>query len=122
MKSVSVHLGTAGNHSRARRAWDWNVLSNSPTVVTALLVFVGYYLGARIGFALTLQPHPVSVLWPPHSILVAAVFPAPPRLWRPVLLAPFPAPWAADLQSQVPSPMILCWFISNSFEAVISAG
>jgi trehalose synthase len=30
-----------------------------------LLVALAYYLGAKIGFALTLRPHPVSVLWPP---------------------------------------------------------
>jgi two-component system sensor kinase FixL len=122
MKSISVQLGTAGNQPSARRAWDWNVLFNSPTVGTALLVFVGYYLGARIGFALTFQPHPVSVLWPPNSILVAALLLTPARVWWLVLLAAFPAHWAAELQSQVPPTMILCWFISNSCEAVIGAG
>ena len=30
--------------------------------------------------------------------------------------------WAAQLQSHVPPLMILCWFISNSCEAVIGAG
>ena len=121
MKSVSVQLGTAGNHSRAHRAWDWNVLFNSPTVVTPLLVFVGYYLGARIGFALTFQPHPVSVLWPPNAILVAALLLTPARIWWLVLLAAFPAHWAAQLQSHVPPLMILSWFISNSCEALIGA-
>ena len=121
MKSISVQLGTAGNHSRARRAWDWNVLFNSPTVVTPLLVFVGYYLGARIGFALTFQPHPVSVLWPPNAILVAALLLTPTRNWWLVMLAAFPAHWAAQLQSHVPPLMILCWFISNSCEALIGA-
>jgi PAS domain S-box-containing protein len=84
-------------------------------------VFVGYYLGARIGFALTFQPHPVSVLWPPNAILVAALLLTPPRIWWFVLLAAFPAHCAAQLQSHVPTLMILCWFISNSCEAVISA-
>jgi PAS domain S-box-containing protein len=122
MKSFSVQLGTAVNHSRVRRAWDWSVLFNSPTVVTALLVFVGYYLGSRIGFALTFQPHPVSVLWPPNSVLVAALLLSPPRIWWLVLLAAFPVHWAAQLQSHVPPLMILCWFISNSCEALIGAG
>ena len=122
MKSISVQLGTAGNHSRARRVWDWNVLFNSPTVITPLLVFVGYYLGSRIGFALTFQPHPVSVLWPPNAILVAALLLTPPRIWWLVLVAAFPAHWAAEVQSHVPPLMILCWFISNSCEALIGAG
>ena len=122
MKSISLQLGTAGNQPSARRAWDWNVLFNSPTAVTALLVFVGYYLGARIGFALTLQPHPVSVLWPPNSILVAALLLTPARIWWVILLAALPAHLAAQVQSHVPPLMIVCWFISNSCEAVIGAG
>jgi PAS domain S-box-containing protein len=121
MKSISVQLGTAGNQSRARRAGDWNFPLDSRTLVTALLVFVGYYLGARIGFALTFQPHPVSVLWPPNAVLVAALLLTPPRAWWFILLAAFPAHWAAQLQSHVPPLMISCWFISNSCEALIGA-
>jgi integral membrane sensor domain MASE1 len=41
----------------------------------------------KIGFALTFQPHPVSVLWPPNSVLVAALLLTPPRSWWLVLLA-----------------------------------
>jgi PAS domain S-box-containing protein len=122
MKSISVQLGAAENQSRVRHARDWNVPFNSPTVVTGLVVFVGYYLGAKLGFALTFRPHPVSVLWPPNSILAAALLLTPVRIWWLVLLAAFPAHLAAELQSQVPPTMILCWFISNSCEAVIGAG
>src|SRR5437773_5768785 len=122
MKSISVQLGAAENQSRARRAGDWNVPFDSRTVVTGLVVFLGYYLGAKLGFALTFRPHPISVLWPPNSILAAALLLTPIRIWWLVLLAAFPAHWAAELQSQVPATMILCWFISNSCEAVIGAG
>src|SRR6266576_183707 len=88
----------------------------------ALLVFVGYYLGAKIGFALTFHPHPVSVLWPPNAILLAALLLTPRRAWWMLLLAAFPAHWLAQLQSDVPPEMIMCWFISNCFEAVVGAG
>src|SRR4029434_2938463 len=44
-----------------RSSFGWQPLAVCP------LVFAGYYLGARIGFSLTFQPHPVSVLWPPNS-------------------------------------------------------
>jgi len=87
----------------------------------ALLVFAAYYLGAKIGFALTFRPHPVSVLWPPNSILLAALILTPVRVWWLILLAAFPAHLAAQLQSNVPLTMILCWFISNSCEALIGA-
>src|SRR6266550_852135 len=122
MKSISVQLETAENQSRAARAGDWNLPFDSRTVVTGLLVFAAYYLGAKIGFALTFRPHPVSVLWPPNSILLAALVLTPVRVWWVVLLAAFPAHLAAQLQSNVPPTMIFCWFISNSCEALIGAG
>ena len=89
---------------------------------TALAVFVGYYLGAKIGFGLTFRPHPVSVLWPPNSILLAALLLSPTRTWWILLVAAFSAHWLVQLQSDVPPRMILCWFISNSCEALIGAG
>ncbi len=88
----------------------------------ALLVFAAYYLGARIGFALTFRPHPVSVLWPPNSVLLAALLLMPIRVWWVLLLAAFPAHLAAELESHVPPTMVFCWFISNSCEALIGAG
>src|SRR5215471_17125868 len=92
------------------------------SLMVGLWVFAGYYLGCKIGFALTFQPHPVSVLWPPNSIVVAALLLTPLRLWWFVLLAAFPAHLAAQLQSDVPPLMIVCWFISNASEALIGAG
>jgi two-component system sensor kinase FixL len=88
----------------------------------AVLVFIGYYLGARVGFALTFQPHPISVFWPPNSVLLAALLLTPLRIWWFLLLAAFPAHLIAELQSQVPPTMVVCWFISNSCEALIGAG
>ena len=88
---------------------------------TALFVFIGYYLGAKLGFALTFHPHPVSVLWPPNAILLGALLLTPSRAWWILILAALPAHWLAQLQSQVPPGMIFCWFISNSCEALIGA-
>src|SRR5207249_2065244 len=122
MKSISVQLGTAENQLRAPRTGDRNPPFDSRTIVTGLLVFVGYYLGAKLGFALTFRPHPVSILWPPNSILAAALLLTPLRIWWLVLVAAFSAHCGVELQSQVPPTMVLCWFISNSCEAVIGAG
>jgi len=91
-------------------------------VASAAWVFVGYYLGAQIGFALTFQPHPISVFWPPNSILLAALLLTRPRIWWFLLLAAFPAHLIAELQSQVPPTMVICWFISNCSEALMGAG
>ena len=122
MRSISASFDTGGVQAPSRNPRVWNVPFDFRTIAIGACVFVGYYLGARLGFALTFHPHPVSVLWPPNSILVAALLLTPPRIWGFVLLAAFPAHWAAQLQSHVPPLMILCWFISNSCEAVISAG
>jgi PAS domain S-box-containing protein len=122
MKNLATPLGLTGydSHPEADRSrdqfFDWGV------VAIALFVFASYFLGAKIGFALTFRPHPVSVLWPPNSILLAALLLTPVRIWWVVLLAAFPAHLAVQLDSGVPPTMILCWFISNSCEALIGAG
>src|SRR5215831_17090763 len=78
---------------------------NAGIVRAVILVFVGYYFGAKIGLALTFQPHPISVFWPPNSILLAALLLTPPRTWWLLVLAAFPAHLIAELQSQVPPTM-----------------
>ena len=91
------------------------------TAVAALLVGSGYYVGAKIGFALTFQPHPVSTLWPPNSILLAALLLSRPRQWWVFLLAAFPAHLLVQVNADIPMTMILCWFVSNCTEALIGA-
>jgi PAS domain S-box-containing protein len=87
----------------------------------AVLVFVGYYLGAKLGLALTFLPNPISVLWPPNSILFAALLLVPMANWWVVLVAALPAHLLSELQGRVPVPMVLCWFVSNVSEAMIGA-
>jgi two-component system, LuxR family, sensor kinase FixL len=90
--------------------------------VPALLVAVGYYLGAKLGFALTLQPIPVSTLWPPNAILLAGLALTPTAWWIHVLSLVFVAHLGVQMGTGVPLGMSLCWFISNSGEAVVGAG
>ena len=87
----------------------------------SILVGIAYYIAAKTGFALTFQPHPVSVLWLPNSILLAAFLLNPVRIWWLLLFAALPAHLAVELGSGVPWTMVLCWFISNSFEAILGA-
>jgi PAS domain S-box-containing protein len=86
-----------------------------------ILVLVAYYLGAKLGIALTFYPSPVSVLWPPNAILFAAMLLMPTTLWWVVIAAALPAHLIAELQSGVPVLMVTCWFISNVTEALIGA-
>jgi len=122
MKTLATPVGLAGLGSRSRAERSDAQFFDRRVAGIALSVALAYYLGAKIGFALTLRPHPISVLWPPNSILLAALLLTPVRVWWLILLAAFPAHLAAQLQSNVPPTMILCWFISNSCEALIGAG
>src|SRR5262245_24449258 len=121
MKGTSVAFEAADIQSAARNENTRSAVFDRRLLIIGLWVFAGYYLGCKVGFALTFKPHPVSVLWPPNSVLVAALLLTKLRSWWLVLLAALPAHFAAQLQSHVPPLMILCWFISNSSEAVIGA-
>jgi PAS domain S-box-containing protein len=92
-----------------------------PMIVAGLLVCAGYFLGAKIGFALKLHPYPISTLWPPNSILLAALLLAPTRSWWVLLLSAFPAHVAIQLANGVPVAMLLGWFVSNCSQALIGA-
>jgi PAS domain S-box-containing protein len=98
------------------------VASALHAMAMALLVCGAYYLAAEIGLALTLHPHPVSTLWPPNAVLTALLLLTPSRSWWVVLLAALPAHLAVELRAGIPMAMVLCWFVSNSTEALIGAG
>src|SRR4051794_26945524 len=98
-----------------------SLLADWRPFIGPLLTFAGYYVGSQIGFALTFRPNPVSVLWPPNAILLAALLLTPVRQWGMFLLGAFPAHCAVQLQTNIPVTMMLCYFISNSCEALIGA-
>jgi integral membrane sensor domain MASE1 len=85
-------------------------------------VCAAYYIGANLGFFLRFPPATPSVLWPPNSILTAALLLTPPRRWRIYLIAALPAHLAAELQLAWPTPLVLALFLTNCSEALIAAG
>ncbi len=85
------------------------------------LVGVAYYVGALVGFALKFPSHSPSALWPPNSILLAALLLLPTRQWWVVLLGAFPAHLLVQLPRGVPVVMSLAFFLSNSCEALLGA-
>lgn len=87
-----------------------------------VIVGVAYYVGARIGLALTLKTQPVSTMWPPNAILLAALLLTPARIWPFVLLGALPAHLFVELHSGIPLLMVGSWFVSNCSEALIGAG
>lgn len=80
-----------------------------------------YYAGARLGLALTFEPLPISVLWPPNALLLAALMLSPRRWWLALIAAAFPAHLLGQIESDVPAAMVLFWFVSNITEALIGA-
>jgi len=90
-------------------------------LVAALVAGAVYYIGAKIGLALTFDPFPLSVLWPPNALLLGCLLLAPTRWWWLLIAAAFPAHLLAELQGGVPLAMVLCWFVSNVVEALIGA-
>jgi len=94
---------------------------SSGSLLPTFLLAAGYYLGAKIGFALTFDPAPVSILWPPNAVLLAGLLMNPPHAWGLILLAVFPVHLVTQLQSGVPFAMVLGWFVSNCSEALLGA-
>ena len=90
-------------------------------VWVSVTIAAAYYLGARLGFLFTLQPTPVSTLWPPNALLLAGLLLTPTRLWPGVLVATLGAHLAVQGQAGVPVPMMLCWYVSNCTEALLGA-
>ena len=88
----------------------------------ALMVAVSYFVGAKVGLALTFAPFPLAVMWPPNAIVFGALLIAPTRSWWMLLLAVLPAHLLAETQESVPVSMVLCWYVSNMSEALIGAG
>jgi signal transduction histidine kinase/integral membrane sensor domain MASE1 len=88
----------------------------------ALLTAGAYWLGARVGLALTFGPTPVSVLWPPNAVLLAALLLAPTSVWWVLLLlGALPAHLIVELHGGVPASMVASWFVSNCLEALLGA-
>lgn len=90
-------------------------------LTTSVLISIAYYLTAKIGFIFSLQPGSVSTLWMPNSILLAGLLLTEKRWWWLVVLVSLPAHVSAEWESGVHTRMILSWFISNSFQALIGA-
>lgn len=89
--------------------------------LSALLVGVCYYLGAKVGLLLTFKPDHIAAFWPPNAILLSALLLSPPKYWWYFLLASFPAELAADIPSGIPLPMALVFLGGDWVEALTGA-
>lgn len=109
--NANIGAGAVPHELPSRNVW-----------LVAAFAGVGYYLGTKLGFILTFQPHAVSTLWPPNAILLAALLCVAPRHWWLILLAAAPPHFLGQLQSDVPFNQVFAWFVSNCGEALMGAG
>jgi signal transduction histidine kinase len=86
-----------------------------------LIAALGYYLGTRLGFALTPVQSPISTLWPPNAILLAVLLLTPIRNWWIPILAVLPVHLLIQLGIGIPVATSLGWFIGNATEALLGA-
>jgi signal transduction histidine kinase len=119
---MDSHTASPAGTSAGLTPWSARSGSIASWAVPALLVAAGYYFAARVGFIFTLQPYPISTLWPPNALLLAALALTPTRAWWWLLAAALPAHLLVELQSGVPLTMVLGWYVSNCSEALIGAG
>jgi signal transduction histidine kinase/integral membrane sensor domain MASE1 len=89
-------------------------------IATAVLVAVGYHLGARFGEQLRFLPVTTSVLWPPNAILTATLLLTAPRWWWVYILAAFPAHLLGQPAAR-PTSMATLLFFTNCSEALLAA-
>src|SRR2546429_9261052 len=87
---------------------------------TLLAVAVAYYVGAQLGFILRFPPTTPSVLWPPNSILTAALLLTPVRRWWRPQLAALSPPLAAAPPPVPPLPLF-CLFAATLSAALRAA-
>ena len=97
------------------------IWSGRQTALAALLTAAAYWVGARVGLALTFGATPVATVWPPNAVLLASLLVAPTSVWWILLLAALPVHLVVELSGGVPAPMALSWFVSNGLEALLGA-
>ena len=107
--NAGICVGSFNNESDSIGAWRLGF--SQPTILAGFLVFAFYYLGAEIGLSLTYQPYPVSVVWPPNSILLAGLVLTRPRIWWFLFLCAFPAHLIVELHNGVPLAMKALLFL-----------
>ena len=94
-------------------------LSNKISI--ALITATGYYLGTKLGFALTPPQSPISTLWPPNAILLGILLLISFRNWWVALLVVLPIHLLIQLRVGVPLTTSVGWFIGNVSEALLGA-
>src|SRR5262245_57842768 len=90
-----------GDESRTGHVRPVPLPINVRQIAAYLALPLSYFIGAKIEFALTAYPQPISMLWPPNAILLAALLLTPKSHWPVLIALVFPAHLAAELGAHV---------------------
>lgn len=94
---------------------------SSSTVVTAVAVAVLYLWGTQIGLLLTPHNQPVSLLWPPNALLLAALLLMPRTDWAWCVLAVLPVHLTTQLLHGISLSTSVGWYFTNVGESLLGA-
>jgi PAS domain S-box-containing protein len=118
---MQQRISVLGQQALARIRSAWQAYVSGRMVLVALAAAVAYYAGAHVGFLLQFPGSPLSIIWPPNALLLAALLLVPTRQWWMVLLAVLPAHLLVEAQNGVPPWTLLGWYLTNCGEAVLAA-
>jgi two-component system, LuxR family, sensor kinase FixL len=103
--------------------FDPRRLSALQQASVSVAVAVAYFVGVQIGIGLSFPPTTnTSVLWPPNSILTAALLLLPVRYWWVCLAGALPVHVLLELAAGFPPRTVAALFLTNSLEALLAAG
>jgi PAS domain S-box-containing protein len=89
-------------------------------VVAPLACGLAYFVAAHVGKWLSFPFAPVSALWAPNAILLAALLLAPQRRWWSYLLAVLPFHFLAQLPTY-PLALVVVHYLLNCAEALLGS-
>jgi|GEM_PF-3409383 len=90
-------------------------------VLIAVLVGVAFYLGARLGLALSTPPDHIATFWPPNTFVLAALLLTDRRRWWIYFLTMTPGYLAAASQAGFPAQRTIIFYAANCTEILVAA-
>src|SRR5213083_877200 len=99
---MQERIALVGQQALARIRSAWQLSVSGRVALVALSVAAAYYAGAHVGFLLRFPGSPLSIIWPPNAILLAALLLVPTRQWWVLLLAVLPAHLLVEAPNVVP--------------------
>src|SRR5258706_4944180 len=115
--AFSANAARAQVAARLHAAWSGSGTVRQATI--GLLVALAYCAGARLGFLRVFPGSPLSVIWPPNAIVLAALLLLQPRAWWIVLLGVLPAHLVVEWQSRGVCLAAPGLYLTNCGEALL---